>query len=120
MTPEMAARVAELLRGTPEIWLRMQAARDLWDVAQDGERLAPIQPIDKRRLDTAWSCSLPRAPAPDDQITDTRVDAVGVGDPGEVVNASLSRRREKSYGLGLRPCRVTWLGGRDDLVGLGV
>ena len=53
MTPEMAARVAKLLRGTPEIWLRMQAARDLWDIAQDKERLAQIRPIDKRLLEAA-------------------------------------------------------------------
>lgn len=27
LTPEMAARIAKLLRSAPEIWLRMQAAR---------------------------------------------------------------------------------------------
>ncbi len=53
MTPEMAARVAKLLRGTPEIWLRMQAARDLWEIAIDQDRLADIQPIDKRLLEAA-------------------------------------------------------------------
>lgn len=53
MTPEMAARVAKLLRGTPEIWLRMQAARDLWEIARDHDRLADIRPIDKRLLEAA-------------------------------------------------------------------
>lgn len=53
MTPEMAARVAKLLRSTPEIWLRMQAARDLWEIAQDQDRLADIRPIDKRQLEAA-------------------------------------------------------------------
>jgi antitoxin HigA-1 len=28
LTPEMAARIAKLLRTTPESWLRMQAALD--------------------------------------------------------------------------------------------
>jgi len=53
MTPEMAARVAKLLRGTPEIWLRMQAARDLWEIEKDRERLAAIRPLDKRVLEAA-------------------------------------------------------------------
>jgi addiction module HigA family antidote len=53
MSPEMAARVAKLLRGTPEIWLRMQAARDLWEIDQDGDRLADVRPIDKRVLQAA-------------------------------------------------------------------
>lgn len=29
LTPEMAARIAKVLHATPDIWLRMQAARDL-------------------------------------------------------------------------------------------
>ncbi|BAO29371.1 HigA family addiction module antitoxin [Sulfuritalea hydrogenivorans] len=45
MTPEMASRVAKLLNTTPESWLRMQAAVDLWDVQQHPERLAGIKPI---------------------------------------------------------------------------
>jgi addiction module HigA family antidote len=53
LTPEMAARLAKLLRGTPEIWLRMQAARDLWEIKQDPERLARVRPIDKRLLQVA-------------------------------------------------------------------
>lgn len=53
MTPEMAARVAKLLRGTPEIWLRMQAARDLWEIGNDQARLADVHPIDKRLLEAA-------------------------------------------------------------------
>lgn len=43
---------AKLLRGTPEIWLRMPAARDLWEIAQDPDRLADIRPIDRRQLET--------------------------------------------------------------------
>ena len=45
MTPEMAARVAKLLNTTPESWLRMQEAVDLWEVQQKPEKLAGIKPI---------------------------------------------------------------------------
>lgn len=45
MTTEMAARVGKLLNTTPESWLRMQQAVDLWEVAQRPERLASIKPI---------------------------------------------------------------------------
>ena len=45
MTPEMAARVAKLLNTTPESWLRMQQAVDLWEVEQQPEKLANIKPI---------------------------------------------------------------------------
>lgn len=45
MTPEMATRVATLLNTTPESWLRMQEALDLWDVQQRPEKLAGIKPL---------------------------------------------------------------------------
>ncbi len=45
MTPEMAARVAKLLNTTPESWLWMQQAVDLWEVEQKPEKLASIKPI---------------------------------------------------------------------------
>ncbi len=45
MTPEMATRVAKLLDTTPESWLRMQEAVDLWEVQQNPEKLAGIKPI---------------------------------------------------------------------------
>jgi addiction module HigA family antidote len=50
LSPEMAARVAKVLRTAPDIWVRMQAARDLWDLAQHPERLENVQPIDKQLL----------------------------------------------------------------------
>ena len=53
MSPEMAARVARLLRGTPEIWLRMQAARDLWEIEMDSDRLASVKPLNRRQLEAA-------------------------------------------------------------------
>ncbi|MCZ7653313.1 MAG: HigA family addiction module antitoxin [Rhodocyclaceae bacterium] len=49
MTPEMAARVAKLLNTTPESWLRMQEAVDLWEVQQHPEKLAGIKPIKAER-----------------------------------------------------------------------
>lgn len=49
MTPEMAARVAKLLNTTPESWLRMQEAVDLWEVRQHPEKLAGIKPIKAER-----------------------------------------------------------------------
>lgn len=45
MTPEMAARVGKLLNTTPESWLRMQEAVDLWEVQQHPEKLAGIKPL---------------------------------------------------------------------------
>lgn len=53
LSPEMAARVAKLLHTTPASWLRMQSAVDLWELEQHPERLAAVQPIDKRLLRAA-------------------------------------------------------------------
>lgn len=50
MTPEMAARVGKLLNTSPDSWLRMQQAVDLWEVAQNPEKLAGIKPIEKELL----------------------------------------------------------------------
>lgn len=53
MSPEMAVRIATLLNTSPESWLRMQEAVDLWAVRQDSDKLASIKPLDKDRLDLA-------------------------------------------------------------------
>lgn len=45
MTPEMATRVGKLLNTTPESWLRMQTAVDLWELQQRPEKLAGIKPL---------------------------------------------------------------------------
>jgi antitoxin HigA-1 len=45
MTPEMAARVGKFLNTTPESWLRMQEAVDLWEVQQQPEKLSGIKPL---------------------------------------------------------------------------
>lgn len=43
-TPDMAVRIAKLLHATPESWLRMQEAVDLWEVQPLPEKLADIEP----------------------------------------------------------------------------
>jgi addiction module HigA family antidote len=50
LTPEMAARLGKLLNTTPQSWLAMQTALDLWRVAQDSKKLTGIKPIQKRPL----------------------------------------------------------------------
>ncbi|WP_301101737.1 HigA family addiction module antitoxin [Propionivibrio sp.] len=51
MSLEMALRVAKLLNTSPESWLRMQEAVDLWDVQQKPEKLAGIKPLKRELLD---------------------------------------------------------------------
>jgi addiction module HigA family antidote len=53
LSPEMAARLAKLLHGAPGFWLRMQAARDLWEIERDPARLAGVLPVEKRLLRAA-------------------------------------------------------------------
>lgn len=50
LSAEMALRIATLLQTTPESWLRMQEAVDLWDVRQQPDRLAHVKPLPKERL----------------------------------------------------------------------
>ena len=45
LSAELAARIAKLLGHTPESWIRMQEALDLWRIAQDPPRLAGITPL---------------------------------------------------------------------------
>ncbi len=40
-------RLAKVLRTTPEVWLRMQQAVDLWDAQQDASRYAKVEPLPK-------------------------------------------------------------------------
>lgn len=49
LSAEMAARIGKLLGSTPESWLRMQEALDLWAVRQRPETLSCIKPIDRAR-----------------------------------------------------------------------
>lgn len=43
LTPEMAARLGKLLGTSPESWLAMQAALDLWEINQDPDRLRGVR-----------------------------------------------------------------------------
>src|SRR5439155_310912 len=47
---ELAARIAKLLGHSPESWLRMQEALDLWRLAQDPSRLAGVEPLPRGRI----------------------------------------------------------------------
>lgn len=44
-SPEMAVRLGKLLGTSPESWLDMQAALDLWEVQQHPEKLENITPL---------------------------------------------------------------------------
>jgi plasmid maintenance system antidote protein VapI len=46
----MAVRIATLLKTTPESWLRMQEALDLWQVTQEPAKLAAVKPLPSKRL----------------------------------------------------------------------
>lgn len=46
LSPELAARIGKLTRTSPESWLRMQAALDLWEISQQPERLSAIRPLE--------------------------------------------------------------------------
>jgi addiction module HigA family antidote len=50
LSAEMATRLGLLLDTTPESWLRMQEAIDLWEVRQSLDRFKDIKPIEKGRL----------------------------------------------------------------------
>jgi len=44
-SPDMAARLGRLLNTSPESWLAMQTAVDMWTVNQDKDRFRDIEPI---------------------------------------------------------------------------
>jgi len=45
LSADMAVRVAKLTQTTPESWLRMQQALDLWELERDPARYRHIEPI---------------------------------------------------------------------------
>lgn len=45
LSADMAVRIGRLTNTTPESWLRMQAAVDLWTLEQDPKRYRHIEPI---------------------------------------------------------------------------
>lgn len=50
LSAEMAVRIGTLFKTTPESWLRMQEAVDLWEVAQQPAKLASVKPLPASRL----------------------------------------------------------------------
>ncbi len=45
LSPDMAVRIGRFTNTTPESWLHMQAAVDLWDLEQDPKRYRHIEPV---------------------------------------------------------------------------
>lgn len=45
LSPDMAIRVGRLTNTTPESWLRMQEALDLWQLERQPKRYADIEPL---------------------------------------------------------------------------
>lgn len=45
LSADMAVRIGRLTGTTPESWLRMQAAFDLWGLEKDSKRYRHIEPI---------------------------------------------------------------------------
>lgn len=50
LSTEMALRLSKLLDTSPESWLAMQDAVDLWEVRHKPEVLASVKPLPKRRM----------------------------------------------------------------------
>lgn len=54
LSTEMALRLSKLLDTSPESWLAMQDAVDLWEVRHDKtDMLESVKPLPKRRAETA-------------------------------------------------------------------
>lgn len=45
LSADMAVRIAILTNTTPESWLRMQEALDLWELERDPKRYKRIEPV---------------------------------------------------------------------------
>jgi addiction module HigA family antidote len=45
MSPDMAVRIGRLTNTTPDSWLRMQTAVDLWELERDPKRYRHIEPV---------------------------------------------------------------------------
>lgn len=45
LSADMAVRIARLTNTSPESWMRMQAAVDLWELEQDPKRYRHIEPV---------------------------------------------------------------------------
>ena len=45
MSPDMAVRIGRLTQTTPDSWLHMQTAIDLWELERDPRRYRHIEPV---------------------------------------------------------------------------
>ena len=45
LSPDKAVRIGRLTNTTPQSWLHMQAAVDLWELEQDPKRYRHIEPV---------------------------------------------------------------------------
>lgn len=45
LSPDMAVRIGRLTNTTPESWMHMQVAVDLWELEQDPKRYRHIEPV---------------------------------------------------------------------------
>lgn len=48
VTADMAVRIGRLTNTTPESWLQMQTAVDLWELERDPKRYRHIEPVEAR------------------------------------------------------------------------
>ena len=48
MSPDMAVRIGRLTNTTPESWLSMQSAVDLWELEKNPKRYRHIEPVEAR------------------------------------------------------------------------
>ena len=46
LSADMAVRIGRLTKTTPESWLRMQEAVDLWELERDPKRYKHIEPVE--------------------------------------------------------------------------
>lgn len=55
VTPGTALRLARFFGTTPDLWMSLQAKRDLWEArdARDGPELEEIEPLDRPDLQRA-------------------------------------------------------------------
>ena len=59
MSADMAVRVARLTNTTPDGWLHMQVAVDLWELKKDQNRYRKIEPVVARRQRPAATTGSP-------------------------------------------------------------
>ena len=46
VNPDLAHRLARVFNTTPEFWLRLQEAVDIWDARQANRKYEPIEAVD--------------------------------------------------------------------------